>query len=258
MLLEWRLRGFAYEPRGLAQNLITVIALLPWIPLPRWRYAFAPVFILFGLTYTFSASSILMLAGGCLGLLLYFSSFERGLIKQNLKKVSVITSALALVGSMMFYFLPENKKEYMAIRFRDLANPKIAEKLEVFDAAAVNFLNHHPKYYILGTGPGLIYLPATEYVIKRDQPLWGGGFQALPHMGMILMISNAGLIGLFLFGLAVWIGIRQKSKEQLMLNHLGILLTSMYFFQIRYFFVFGLACLFARAPQHRYLTKNRA
>lgn len=244
LLLPDRLRGFSYEPRGLGQNLVYATILLPWTPLPRWKYLAAPVFLVIGFVGAFSFTGAMVLITGALSLCVYLLLKNRSLVRRNLVKIAAGVAASVAAFSLLLSMVPRSGKDYMAERLNVLRSPRIVEKLEVFDAAAINFLNHHPEHYLLGTGPGLVYLPATHYILPRDMVLWSGGFQALPHMGLVLILSNAGLLGLSLFLLGLWSGFRKKSPFS-QTGMLGTMLMGIYMIQIRYFFLFGLACMLA-------------
>lgn len=151
-----------------------------------------------------------------------------------------------LVGALLTT-LPKVYIGHLEERLGYFAESDVAKKLEVFDAASVNFLNHNPKYYFLGTGPGLIYLPAGDSILPRDQPIWGNHFEALPHMGAVLILSNSGLIGLLFFLFILWVGARSKMrKEDFILLVIGCMLSGIFLIQLHYYFIFGFACLFAR------------
>ena len=156
------------------------------------------------------------------------------------------TSALVVLLFVLLSSLPNASKYYLRERFNFWGASGIAQKLEVFDAASINFLNNNPAYYFLGTGPGLIYLPASEYILPRDNYIWGNRFEALPHMGLVLLLSNSGFIGLALFVAGFLVAIKSNKGSQSGLFILGLVLTALYFIQIRYFFVFGFAALIAR------------
>lgn len=246
LLLPDRPRGFAYEPRGLSQNLAYALLMLPFVTLGRLKYLAIPLFLFIGFGFSFSYSGILVLISGvcillCLRLLMK-SSFSLGSPKLWVSGALGLMVALSLT----FRTLPDTSKNYIATRFHYLSEGGFADKFEVFDAASINFFMHQPRHLIFGTGPGLVYLPASEYIVERDKDIWGNKFEALPHMGLVLILSNMGLIGLFLFLGPLLALIRRKSRAPDSLLVIGVLFLGLYLIQIRYYFLFGAAALLFR------------
>jgi hypothetical protein len=251
LLLPGRPRGFAYEPRGLSQNLAYALLILPFLPMGRWKYAAFPVFLFVGFGWTFSYSGILVLISGITLLVLTRIFFGGRQITGSLRTWALgVTGALFLLA-LAIRTMPPNSKDYIATRFQYLFEHEFAEKFEVFDAASINFLMHQPKHLAVGTGPGLIYLPASEYILERDKIIWGNRFDALPHLGIVLVISNAGIIGLLLLLTPFALALIRKRPEPDPLLFLGIVMFGLFFIQIRYYFLFGIAALLCRAAWNR-------
>ena len=246
LVLANRLHGFSYEPRGLSQNLSYAILLTVFTPFGKWKYAFVPVFMIFAYVLTISFSGIFVLVFGMLILALLFLFFWKEKILQNLRPLILSLISICIFFIFLFQYLPASSTYYINERFQFLAASKVVQKLEVFDAAAINFLNHNPQYYLFGTGPGMIYLPASAYVLERDNYIYNNRIDALPHMGLILIISNSGIIGLCLFLWGLWTAFNGHSDRRNLLFVVGCLLICIFFVQIRYFFIFGLAALIAR------------
>jgi hypothetical protein len=80
---------------------------------------------------------------------------------------------------------------------------EIAYRLEVFDTVAALFLAANPVYWLIGTGPGLISIPATPLlpITPYTVVYIGPGVNSPPTMGIVLELANGGLIALIL-----WIG----------------------------------------------------
>jgi hypothetical protein len=246
LLLPDRPRGFAYEPRGLSQNLAYALLMLPFVTLGRLKYLAIPLFLFIGFGFSFSYSGMLVLISGvcillCLRLLMK-NAFSLGSPKLWFSGALGLMLALSLT----FKALPDDSKNYIATRFQYLSEGGFADKFEVFDAASINFFMHQPRHLILGTGPGLIYLPASEYIVERDKEIWGNKFEALPHMGLVLLVSNMGLVGLLLFMMPLVAAIKRKSREPDILLLIGVLFLGLYLIQIRYYFLFGAAVLLCR------------
>lgn len=246
LLLSDRPRGFAYEPRGLAQNLACVILALPFVPFGKLKYLALPLFLFIGFGYSFSYSGMLILLSGMILLVVAARALK-------LTRIGITGTALAggvvatlSILAVAYTSLPETSKDYIETRFSYLSDQGFAEKLEVFDAASINFLIHNPKHLLLGTGPGLVYLPASEYIVERDKAIWGNHFEALPHMGLVLTLSNMGIIGLILFLAPVILSIRKKRSRPDSLTWIGLVFFGLFFVQIRYFYLFGMAAILCR------------
>jgi hypothetical protein len=250
LLLEERPRGLTYEPRGLSQNLAYAILLTPFVPLPKWKYLWIPVFAFFGFFITISFTGLAILAVGLAIAVSLLAVKERALIRTRWKETLFLGVGMIALIVGLFSILPKSAVTHLSLRFDYLFQSDVAEKFEVFDAASINFLNHNPKYYLLGTGPGLIYLPAGDYILERDRYIWGNHFEALPHVGSVLILSNSGILGLTLFLTALLVAARTKTRKQdLILFIIGCTLCGVYMFQIRYFFIFGVACLLANTKR---------
>ena len=243
LLIPDRPRGFCYEPRGLSQNLAYAILLTPFVPLGQWRYALIPVFFLFAFFITISFTGLMVLGTGLAIILLIFIFKKKDLLKLHVKKIVFAGLGLATLFGALIVFMPAHENNHLRERLSYFSSSHLAEKLEVFDAAAVNFFVHHPGYEIFGTGPGLISLPAGEYILERDRALWGNHFEALPHMGLVLILSNSGVVGLIVFLYALFLALRAKNSiENFTPFVLGCMLCGIYFIQMRYYFVLGFAC----------------
>jgi hypothetical protein len=240
-----RVRGFAYEPRGLSQNLAQLVLLLPFLPMNQLKYLAVPLFIYFGIYKTYSFSGVAVFGLGFLVLLIVYGPILLKSVKASRYKIALgsVAVALMLVGS--FAALPKGPRQYMLERLQIISSNGIAEKLEVFDAAGINFLNHNPKYYLLGTGPGLIYLPAGDYILKRDQPIWHNRFEALPHMGLVLILCNSGCLGLFIFLTGTILAYRRNKLLPRPYLALALCLVAIYFLQMKYLSILGFAMLIA-------------
>lgn len=238
-----RARGLAYEPRGLSQNLAYAILLTPFVNLPKWKYIFIILFLFSGFYLTISFTGYAILGGGALLMLILFSIFRI----QDLKKYKfIILGALVSIiffSGIIFNSISSKSAYHLKERLNIVLAKNLVHKLEVFDAAAINFLNHNPKYYLFGAGPGTIYLPASNYILERDNHIWRNKFEALPHMGGVLILSNSGILGFMLFLLALTLGLRDKAHDKSNELIIGIVITALFFIQIRYHFILGFALL---------------
>ncbi len=204
-----RPRGLVGEPRalGLACAYGVMILLIG----RRKISLLWPVLLLINLVSllnTYSASSLALFAVGIVISWLFFSNRER------LIMVGIVSVAATIIF-LSYVFAPDQFSfaiETLRLRFDPdvkLAGvppgtfgQEIAYRLDVFDACAMLFLLDQPLYALIGTGPGLVSLPASEYVPPGLYSLiWTPelGINSPPYHGVLLEISNGGLIGIGLW-----------------------------------------------------------
>lgn len=163
---------------------------------------------LISLLNTYSASSLALFGVGIVISWLFFSNRER------LIMVGVVSVAVTIIF-LAYVFAPEQFSfaiETLRLRFDPdvkLAGvppgtfgQEIAYRLDVFDACAMLFLLDQPLYALLGTGPGLVSLPASDYVPPGLYSLiWTPelGINSPPYHGVLLEIANGGLLGIGLW-----------------------------------------------------------
>ncbi len=259
-----RMRGFAYEPRGAAQN--CAYGILISIIYFRKSYLKLICSILFftvvGFVLTFSMTGLITLCCGLailFGTLIYLTHLGKAQIKIKYV-VHGITTFIIFASTLGIYFYNnsghDSKWQAWMTNFKKrsfiLESNSLAGKLEVFDGAAVNFLSQNKKHLLIGTGPGLVALPATNYILEKDRRDFPVMFNALPHMGAILMLSNGGILAISIWLILFFtclqriiLDLKQNDSSQLFLTY--ILFMLLYLLQIRYFYIFGLAfglCLF--------------
>ena len=243
-----RVRGFNYEPRGLAQS--TVYALLAITCLYKTEKHklhlliwFLPLLIFGGLYLPISLTATLTLGCG-LGIifLLYFQSIK----KVILAKKPILLGILFILTGLIIFVLqsPHIRNHFYGRRYLfEMKSP--IQSLEVFDAAAVNFFVHNPAKIIFGAGPGMVSIPSSAYILERDKGDWGDGITALPHMGAVLQFSNGGILGLIFWlftmtriaRLNLRAGIQGEAGAY---RALSVVFLSLYFLQIRPHFIIGL------------------
>jgi hypothetical protein len=216
-----RARGLVGEPRalGLACAYGVMILLIGRGKISRlW-----PILLFVNLTallLTYSASSLALFVAGIVVSWLFFSNRERLIV------AGVACVALTLVF-LTSVFLPNQFQfalDTLSLRFDPdvkLAGippgtfgQEIAYRLDVFDSCALLFLLDQPLYALIGTGPGLVPLPASEYVPPGLYSLiWTPetGINSPPYHGPLLEISNGGVLSLGLWFAQVilcWIALR--------------------------------------------------
>lgn len=202
-----RSRGLAGEPRGL--GLICAYGAMILLLGQRKLYGSWILLLIIniaGMLATYSASSLALFATGIVTAWLFFSNWVRGIVLGGVG----LTAALLLAASI---YLPSEFAagvETVQLRMdptyklQGIApgsfGQEIAYRLDVFDASALLFLIDEPIYAISGTGPGLVSLPASYHVPPGLYSLiWTPevGINSLPFHGLLLELTNSGLIGLF-------------------------------------------------------------
>lgn len=220
-----RARGLVGEPRALGLNCAYGVMILL---IGRWQMSrFWPVLLLVNvvtLLLTYSASSIALFVAGTLVALIFFSNRER------LTMAGAVAAALT-IAFLTSVFLPQQfdlAAQTLSLRidpgYKLAGIPpgtfgqEIAYRLDVFDSCALLFLLDQPIYAFLGTGPGLIPLPASEYVPPGIYSLiWTPeiGINSPPYHGPLLEIGNGGVLSLALWLLQViwcWNALRRLSQ----------------------------------------------
>lgn len=204
-----RPRGLVGEPRALGLACAYGVMIL-LIGRAKISYLW-PVLLfvnLISLLNTYSASSLALFVVGIAVSWLFFSNRERLIV------AGVVCIALTLVF-LTYVFLPEQFQfaiETLRLRFDPSVKlagvppgtfgQEIAYRLDVFDACAMLFLLDQPFYALIGTGPGLVSLPASDYVPPGLYSLiWTPeiGINSPPYHGILLEIANGGLLGIGLW-----------------------------------------------------------
>lgn len=204
-----RARGLVGEPRALGLNCAygVMILLIGRRQISRLWPALLLVNVV-TLLLTYSASSIALFIAGTVVALVFFSNSER------LTMAGVVAAALTIVF-LTSVLLPQQfdlAVQTLSLRFDPdykLAGippgnfgQEIAYRLDVFDACALLFLLDQPLYALIGTGPGLIPLPASDYVPPGLYSLiWTPetGINSPPYHGPLLEVGNGGLLSLALW-----------------------------------------------------------
>ncbi len=220
-----RARGLVGEPRALGLNCAYSVMIL--LIGRRQISGLWPLLLLVNvvtLLLTYSASSIALFLAGTVVALVFFSNRER------LTMAGVVAVALTIIF-LTSVLLPQQfdlAVQTLSLRFDPeykLAGippgtfgQEIAYRLDVFDACALLFLLENPFFALLGTGPGLIPLPASDYVPPGLYSLiWTPetGINSPPYHGPLLEIGNGGLLSLALWLIQVvscWSALRFLSR----------------------------------------------
>jgi hypothetical protein len=120
--------------------------------------------------------------------------------------VGVVITGFYIAPSSVYFkvFMNNANRRLSAARIERPASnliENIAFRMDIFDGPAVLFLADNPFYLFIGTGPGLIPLPATKYLPPSPDFAWvaNTGINTPPTTGIILELSNTGLIGLVMW-----------------------------------------------------------
>ena len=226
ILFLGRSRGLVGEPRTLGLSCAYGIMILLIGRKKIFSLWYIMILInLAGLLITYSASSLALFAVGIIVSSLFFTNRERLIVAG----IASLTFTVIFLSSV---FTPDQFKFAIdTLSFRldpdvKLAGippgnfgQEIAYRLDVFDACALLFLLDNPLYALIGTGPGLVSLPASEYVPPGLYSLiWTPelGINSPPYLGPLLEVSNSGLPGLVLWILQVgfcWVALRYLSRR---------------------------------------------
>ncbi|CAN2049918.1 putative O-antigen ligase domain-containing protein [Candidatus Magnetomoraceae bacterium gMMP-1] len=198
-----RIRGFNGEPRMSGQICAFGILFLSGIRDIKWKVR---IFLLgvhiLGLTLTISTAGLVTLSIGILLLIITYNP-------SKLKTVFITIAALFFIFCSSI-FLPNILNQWHSnvqkrlFRYEVIGPARnigesIADRLEVFDASAVLFLWNNPQHIFIGVGPGLISLPASNYIPAIAKVIYGDRIDSIPHMGFFAELADRGLIGLFLW-----------------------------------------------------------
>lgn len=216
-----RSRGLVGEPRALGLSCAYGVMIL-LIGRKRMSRLWPLLLLinLLGLLITYSASSIALFVAGIVVTWIFFTNRERLIVAGT----AAVAATLIFLTSVMLPQQFATATYTLSLRFDPeykLAGippgtwgQEIAYRLDVFDSCALLFLIDQPVYALTGTGPGLISLPASEYVPPGLYSLiWTPetGINSPPYHGLLLELSNGGIFGLalwFVQVLSCWIALR--------------------------------------------------
>jgi hypothetical protein len=203
--LEYRMRGFNYEPRGLGL-IATLGLLLSLILFSRRRTVFrvgllglhATALVLAG-----STSAVIVLAAGAVALFV-FDPRSRLVMATSAGAVVLVAAVSSLESDYLAQWRENAKVRLTTERIdRDPRNivENLAFRMDVLDGPALLFLASNPLYLLIGTGPGLVSLPATDYLPPSASFLWlaDTGINSPPTSGFLLELSNTGVVGMVLW-----------------------------------------------------------
>ena len=209
--IDGRARGINGEPRVnsqiLAYGLVTI--LIFW----KGKYKYFLISIVsIAFLYSMSLSGFIFLL---VALFFMISSLDN--LTKNLGKTIFITLPLLALLYTQSQYIPglDSMSSFFKSKSSSIEDRGL---LEVFDASAIEFFKNNPKYVVFGVGPGLISLPASEYIPNYAQAIYGYRIDSIPHMGIIQVISNTGLVGLslilyFFYNVMSLVYINEKDRK---------------------------------------------
>lgn len=247
-----RAKGIAYEPRGAAQ--VLTASLLAVICHSSYK-KFFPLIILFcvALLNTYSFSGMVM-SFTLMGIV-----FLRSLLVKDLKVALKGILALLVLTIGVFVFMKKNEVLQKNIKLRSFVYEKpapvahntenpIINRLEVFDAAYVNFLFHEPFFLPFGTGSGMAGFASQKYVLEKDKWDFPNGSTAAPLMGAVFLISQFGIVvslGMVIVAIKGLIFTRDNKK------FFSLILVLLFLLQYYYYFVFFIAVFIMQLNEQR-------
>ena len=204
---NFRVRGLNFEPRGL--GLIGAHALVIGVLYLGSRYRVRMALATLGVT-----AAGMFLSGSTSGLLASAAgggvvSLANRRVRRHLLRVVLATT---LVAGVIAYFQWNRvavlthllvERVGTTVRYGPAANgfEEIVYRMEIYDTSAALFLAAHPVYLVVGTGPGLMSLPATPFmpVSPYTLPYVVPGLNSPPTMGFMLELANGGLVSIILW-----------------------------------------------------------
>lgn len=200
-----RPRGLTYEPRGLGLACAFGLVLILGKHARRRRDWLFAVILVMALGLSFSSSGLGAAAVGAVMLVLFGSMRTR---------LAIVFSGLTLVTAVMMVlatvpWVRERANDSIGERLRGRGTVEanraanafeaVALRLDVFDASAALFLIRNPLYAVIGTGPALISLPASDHIPYGLYRAIFTSIDSPPTHGLLMELANTGILGV-----AVW------------------------------------------------------
>jgi hypothetical protein len=202
-------RGLCYEPRGL--GLACVYGLILMIPFSKRALTWWGLLLvnLLGLLISGSTSALALFVAGLMGLALLMESRERLLYMRIAATFAICALVIAAAFPSRSQKTIDNVRFRLEIgdKFGDAVPENFAEAIafhmDVFDASSFLFLMREPLYLLIGTGPGMVSLPASDHIPPglMSSIYSETGLNSLPTHGLLLQVANGGILSL---GLWLW------------------------------------------------------
>ncbi len=199
---DFRPRGLAFEARGLglacAHGLILILAK----PTRNVRDWLALIVIGAGLLASSSSTGLAAAIVGLLTVAILGSRSTRVAMIATLTAIVLAVITAQVVVPQVFSRSAEAIQSRLqgrgTVEMNDAKNfiEAAAYRMDVFDASATLFLSRNPIYALIGTGPGLISLPASDHVPSGVYKWVFPRIDNPPSHGVLLELSNTGVLGL--------------------------------------------------------------
>jgi hypothetical protein len=183
--VTYRLTGLNIEPRMFGLILVYVYTFLK-----LFNFTDKKLFlIILSIFFTISVSSIFLF-------LFVYAYF-------NKKNVFIISLALVFISIIIFFIIIPNAESFSLLYERLIQLSTFNGEndyfsffsiFEVFDRAALNALFNNKIYLMIGFGPNTISIPSSDYIDDKYYKTYDGIINAVPHIGLINMISRSGLL----------------------------------------------------------------
>jgi hypothetical protein len=222
-----RARGLSFEPRGL--GMACAYGLMVLVVMPghlSWQRQGLLGLNLLGLLASYSTSALAIFIAGLAAAWMFLSNRVRLTLAGLLISMAAFVALAPLVVPEQFEVAVRSVQQRLdpstGLRTEapDNLGEVIAYRMDSFDASALLFLWDQPTYALIGTGPGMVLLPASEYVppgIYRLMYPPERGLDGLPTHGLLLEVSNSGLFGLILWLVQVgscYLALRILAKQR--------------------------------------------
>lgn len=234
-----RPRGFSFEPRGAVQSLSILIGAQLLLNNKKTFYIIIPLLI-------WAALLPLSVSGLAVGAIIVFICclfFIASFNKEGLFKTCYI-----IILSILIYNVSGITKR-IGVHFRDRAYVvapsnensfllKIANRLEVGDGAYLNFLEHNPKFWVVGTGIMSVNA-AKKWVLEKDS-LMETKYLGNPFFGSLFLHSMYGIFSLFFLAAVLSRLLDRKNwkdKQDVLFNILIMLGGVTYFYVLPFILI---------------------
>lgn len=253
----YRPRGFAFEPRGATQCLAILTGAQLLLNDKKSFFIIIP-FLIYSALLPLSFSGFFV-AG--IIIIICFLYFFITINKKGLIKISY----LILMSLLIFNVSNQAEKTKTHIHQRSFVfNPlnnsnnnslvlKIANHLEVGDAAYLNFIANNHQFLIMGTGIMNIHA-VRQWILKKDYGM-DEKYISNPLLGSLFLYSMYGIFSLFFLAAVLFRLIKSKNwktHEDVLFNILIIIGGVTYFYILPFVIIacFNFSKKFFSATQH--------
>jgi hypothetical protein len=208
MVLEARVRGFDYEPRGL--GLVAchgfLFALLFYSRSRSFRWLALVLLHAVALFVSVSTSGLFALGAGFVALVLIDAPCRK-VVFAPILAILVLSGVLVVSGVAANFMNSWSSNVGLRLEEKqgsasESALEDVALRLDIFDASALMLFAARPALLLTGVGPGLAGLASTDYLPAANVFEWvfdqGAGVNSPPQMGLLREACDVGIVGLVL------------------------------------------------------------